>query len=44
MCAAVDKIEDQRKPDDFIGHRKRALSTIGILIVGVGAHDDPFVG
>ena len=21
--AAVDKIEDQRKPDDFIGHRNR---------------------
>ena len=21
--AAVDKIEDMRKPDDFIGHRKR---------------------
>ena len=35
VCAAVDKIEDQRKPDDFIGHRKRAKPTIGILIVGV---------
>ena len=22
-CAAVEKIEDQRKPDDFFGHRKR---------------------
>ena len=22
--AAVDKIEDQRKPEDFIGHRNRA--------------------
>ena len=21
-CAAVEKIEDQRKPDDFFGHRK----------------------
>ena len=21
-CAAVDKIEDQREPEDFIGHRK----------------------
>jgi len=21
--AAVDKIEDQRKPEDFIGHRNR---------------------
>ena len=23
--AAVDKIEDQRKPEDFIGYRNRAL-------------------
>ena len=22
-CAAVDKIEEKRKPEDFIGHRKR---------------------
>jgi hypothetical protein len=22
-CAAVDKIEERRKPEDFIGHRKR---------------------
>ena len=22
LCAAVDKIEDKRKPDDFIGYRK----------------------
>ena len=22
-CAAVDKIEEERKPEDFIGHRKR---------------------
>jgi hypothetical protein len=22
-CAAVDKIEDKRKPEDFIGHRKQ---------------------
>ena len=25
-CAAVDKIEEMRKPDDFIGHRKRDCS------------------
>ncbi len=25
-CAAVDKIEDQRKPEDFIGHRKPGQS------------------
>ena len=25
LCAAVDKIEDQRKPEDFIGHRKPAV-------------------
>jgi len=24
LCAAVDKIKDQRKPPDFIGHRKPA--------------------
>ena len=24
LCAAVEKIEDQRKPEDFIGHRKPA--------------------
>ena len=23
VCAAVDKIEGKRKPEDFIGHRKR---------------------
>ena len=23
VCAAVDKIEEKRKPEDFIGHRKR---------------------
>ena len=23
VCAAVYKIEEQRKPEDFIGHRKR---------------------
>ena len=23
MSAAVDKIEEKRKPEDFIGHRKR---------------------
>ena len=22
MCAAVDKIEEMRKPEDFVGHRK----------------------
>ena len=25
LCAAVDKIEEKRKPEDFIGHRKRAV-------------------
>ena len=25
--AAVEKIEDQRKPDDFFGHRKRNVVT-----------------
>ena len=25
--AAVDKIEEKRKPEDFIGHRNRALAT-----------------
>ena len=24
MCAAVDKIEEMRKPEDFVGHRKRS--------------------
>jgi hypothetical protein len=24
-CAAVDKIEEMRKPEDFIGHRKRGV-------------------
>ena len=24
-CAAVDKIEEKRKPEDFIGHRKRGI-------------------
>ena len=24
VCAAVDKIEEKRKPDDFVGHRKRS--------------------
>ena len=23
VCAAVDKIEEMREPEDFIGHRKR---------------------
>ena len=23
-CAAVEKIEERRKPEDFFGHRKRA--------------------
>ncbi len=23
VCAAVDKIEEKRKPEDFIGHRNR---------------------
>ena len=23
MCAAVDKIEEKRKPEDFVGYRKR---------------------
>ena len=26
--AAVDKIEDQRKPEDFIGHRNRARQVL----------------
>ena len=26
--AAVDKIEDQRKPEDFVGHRNRTPGTI----------------
>ena len=26
-CAAVDKIEEQRKPEDFIGHRKPESSS-----------------
>ena len=34
--AAVDKIEDQRKPEDFIGHRNRgacaAISKRGKLL------------
>ena len=25
--AAVDKIEDQRKPEDFVGHRNRTPGT-----------------
>ena len=24
MCAAVDEIEEKRKPEDFVGHRKRS--------------------
>jgi len=24
LCAAVDKIEEMRKPEDFVGHRKRS--------------------
>ena len=24
-CAAVEKIEEMREPEDFFGHRKRAL-------------------
>ena len=27
-CAAVDKIEEKRKPEDFIGHRKPESSSI----------------
>ena len=33
--AAVDKIEDQRKPEDFIGHRNR---TPVVLLTKVGNH------
>jgi len=28
VCAAVDKIEEKRKPEDFIGHRKREGVTL----------------
>ena len=31
-CAAVDKIEGKRKPEDFIGHRKRALHRSSLLL------------
>ena len=24
LCAAVEKFEDQRKPEEFFGHRKRS--------------------
>ena len=44
--AAVDKIEEKRKPDDFIGHRNRTPApinpivndtfTMGLLFVPVG--------
>ena len=30
-CAAVDKIEGMRKPEDFIGHRKRDHHSASIL-------------
>jgi hypothetical protein len=30
-CAAVDKIEEKRKPEDFIGHRKRTPAYLGTI-------------
>jgi len=31
--AAVDKIEEKRKPEDFIGHRNRTLTVRGSMWV-----------
>ena len=33
VCAAVDKIEEKRKPEDFIGHRNRADSPLTKMLV-----------
>ena len=35
VCAAVDKIEGMRKPENFIGHRKR-VSACGQLVTTPG--------
>jgi len=48
LCAAVDKIEDQRKPDDFIGHRKPAakpgMLQVRVLSLGPNTQNPLFVG
>ncbi len=34
-CAAVDKIEEKRKPEDFIGHRKRDRANLRQYVIPI---------
>ena len=48
MCAAVDKIKEKRKPEDFVGYRKRkdglfallSMEICGKLLLHKGTKED----